>query len=362
MQLPRTTGVEPGAWRRGDQPASSTQPSAGAFVGHTVQGIITSWSPAAERLYGYTAAEVIGKPLSMLAPPQRRDELPAMLARLRHGESIDHWETVRRQKDGRQIDVCVTRVPMLDATGQVTGVASITHPMARRVHGVDRPLAEHAEDGTGEARAVAMLAMERRRLARELHAGVVQAFYGIMLGARTAHGLLDRAPGKAAASLEYVLSLAEAGLAETRALLFQLCPEALATEGLVTALSKQTAPLPARHGIAVHTDLCAEPELPLDVKEALYRIAQEAMHNAVTHAQARRVDVRLADQAGTIVLEVCDDGPGCDPSGSFAGHLELRSMGERATQLGGTFQIERAPGWGTCVRAQITYAAAHAPS
>jgi signal transduction histidine kinase len=250
----------------------------------------------------------------------------------------------------------------MDATGQLTEVASVTHPMARRGHGVDQPWAEHAEDGTAEARAVAMLAGERRRLTRELHAGVVQAFYGIMLGARTAQGLLDRAPGKAAASIEYVLSLAEAGLAKTRALLVQLCPEALAREGLVTALTKQTAPLSARHGIAVHTDLCAEPELPLDVKEALYRIAQEAMHNAVTHAQARRVDVRLADQAGTIVLEVCDDGPGCDPTGSVPGHLELRAMGERATQPGGTLQIESAPGRGTCVRAKITYAAEHVPS
>jgi signal transduction histidine kinase len=112
----------------------------------------------------------------------------------------------------------------------------------------------------------------------------------------------------------------------------------------------------------VHTDLCDEPTLPLAIKEALYRIAQEAMHNAVKHAQASRVDVRLACQAGTIVLEVCDDGPGFDPTGSFAGHLGLRLMHERATQAGGTLAIESAPGRGTCVRAAITYAAEHAPS
>jgi signal transduction histidine kinase len=298
----------------------------------------------------------------MLAPPERLEELRAMLVRLRRGESIDRLETVRIHKDGRRIDVCVTMSPMMDATGKVRWVSSVTHTMARHGHVVDRLWAEPTEEGAHEAPALAMLARERRRLARELHDVVVQALYGIVLGARAARGLLDRAPGQAAEPLEYVLSLAEAGLAETRALIFDLRPESLETEGLVAALTKQAAPLSARHGLEVHTDLCDEPALPLDIKEALYRIAQEAMHNTVKHAQAGRIALRLADQAGTIVLEVCDDGKGFNPAGSFPGHLGLRSMSERATQLGGTLQIESAPGRGTCVRAEITYAAEHAPS
>jgi PAS domain S-box-containing protein len=355
---PVDTGIEPGSRWTGGQPTISTQPSDGAFVGHTLQGIITSWSPAAERLSGYTAAEVIGKPLALLAPPERRKELLAMLARLRRGESIERWETVWIHKDGRPVDVCVTGAPMLDATGNVIGVSSVTHNVAQRVHVVDRLLAEQAEEGAPEARALAMLAGERRRLARELQDAVVQAFYGIVLGASAARSRLERAPGKVAEPIEYVLTLAEAGLAETWTLIFGLCPESLATEGLVAALTKQTAPLSARHGIEVHTDICDEPELPFDIKEALYRIAQEALHNAWKHAQASRVDVRLIDQAGTIVLEVCDNGLGCDSMGSFPGHPELR---ERTTQLGGTLQIASAPGRGTCVRAEIAYVAEHTP-
>jgi signal transduction histidine kinase len=251
---------------------------------------------------------------------------------------------------------------MMDATGNLIGVSSVTHPMARRVHVVDQVLAEHAEEGAPELYTLAVLAQERRHLARALQDAVVQALYGIVLGASAARSLLDRAPGKAVEPIEYVLSLAEAGLAETWTLIVDLCPESLATEGLVAALTKQAAPLSARHGIEVHTDLCDEPELPFDIKEALYRVAREALHNAVKHARARRVDVRLADQAGTIVLEVCDDGLGFDPTGSFPGHLGLRSMRERATQVGGTLQIQSASGRGTCVRAAITYAAEHAPS
>ena len=86
------------------------------------------------------------------------------------------------------------------------------------------------------------------------------------------------------------------------------------------------------------------------------------MHNAVKHAQASRVDVRLAHRVGTIVLEVRDDGKGFDPTGSLPGHLGLCSMRERATHLSGTLEIESAPGRGTCVRATIPYAAEHAPS
>jgi PAS domain S-box-containing protein len=362
VQLPFDTGIEPGSWWTSGRQAIIIEPSLGAIVGHTLRGIITGWSPAAEHLYGYTAAEVVGKPIAMLAPPERRAELRALLVRLRRGESIDRLETVRIHKDGRRIAVCVTMSPMMDTTGKVRWVSSVTHTMVRHGHVMDRLWAEPAEEGAHDAHALAMLAGERQRLARELHDVVVQALYGIVLGARAARGLLDRAPGQAAEPLEYVLSLAEAGLAETRALIFDLRPESLETEGLVAAITKQAAPLSARHGLEVHTDLCDEPALPLDIKEALYRIAQEALHNTVKHAQARRVDLRLTDRAGTIVLEVCDDGKGFHPAGSFPGHLGLRSMSERATQLGGTLQIESAPGRGTCVRAEITYAAEHAPS
>ncbi len=136
-----------------------------------------------------------------------------------------------------------------------------------------------------EARGKAALE-ERQRLARELHDSVSQALYGIALGARTSRTLLERDPQKAADPLDYVLSLSEAGLAEMRALIFELRPESLESEGLMAALEKQAAALRARHEIPVEADLCEEPEASLDEKEAVYRIAQEALHNVVKHARA----------------------------------------------------------------------------
>ncbi|HEY7062113.1 MAG TPA: PAS domain S-box protein [Chloroflexota bacterium] len=194
---------------------------------------------------------------------------------------------------------------------------------------------------------------ERQRLARELHDSVSQALYGIALGARTARTLLDRDPGQVADPLDYVLSLADAGLAEMRALIFELRPESLATEGLVAALEKQAAALRARHGINVEVALCDEPDMPLALKEPLYRIVQEALHNIVKHARARHVALRLECSPAEIVLEVADDGVGFDPAAAHPGHLGLHSMRERAAALGGTLSIESAQGLGTRLRASL---------
>ena len=194
---------------------------------------------------------------------------------------------------------------------------------------------------------------ERQRLARELHDSVSQALYGISLGIHTALEAQERDPEAATASLEYAIALTEAGLAEMRALIFELRPESLETEGLVAALTKQVAVLRARYKLAVEADLGEEPALSLEGKHALYRIAQEACHNIVKHARASAVALRLAEQENGILLEVRDNGRGFDPTGSFPGHLGLRSMQERIAKAGGTLAIERAPGQGTYICARV---------
>ncbi|HEY3341504.1 MAG TPA: cache domain-containing protein, partial [Anaerolineae bacterium] len=194
---------------------------------------------------------------------------------------------------------------------------------------------------------------ERQRLARELHDSVSQALYGIALGARTARTLLERDPAQVVEPLNYVLSLAEAGLAEMRALIFELRPESLETEGLVAALGKQASSVQARHGLVIDTEFCDEPKLSFEVKEAFYRIAQEALNNTVKHARARRVALRLLCGDGSMMLQVQDDGLGFDPAAAYPGHLGLKSMRERITRIGGTLNVVSESGKGTCVQAQV---------
>ena len=195
---------------------------------------------------------------------------------------------------------------------------------------------------------------ERQRLARELHDSVSQALYGISLWAHTVREALESSePEQAEAAIEDVLILAEAGLAEMHALIFELRPESLVTEGLVAALTKQVEVLRARYKLTVEADLADEPDLSLEKKEALYRIAQEALHNIVKHARANNVVLRLARQEREVFLEVCDNGKGFDPTGPFPGHLGVRSMRERVTKIGGTLTIKSAQGQGTCIHVQV---------
>ncbi|HSJ55054.1 MAG TPA: GAF domain-containing sensor histidine kinase, partial [Anaerolineae bacterium] len=194
---------------------------------------------------------------------------------------------------------------------------------------------------------------ERQRLARELHDSVSQVLYSIGLAGHTALTLLEQDPCRAVEPMGYVLSLAEAGLAEMRALIFELRPDSLEKDGLVVALTRQAAALGARHELEVETELCEEPDLSLEAKETLYRVAREALNNIIKHAQASRVVIRLHGSQETTTLEVQDDGIGFDPRREYPGQMGLSSMRERTAELRGSLEIESAAGQGTCVRVRI---------
>ncbi len=124
--------------------ASVVQASADAIIGKTVEGIIVSWNPGAENLYGYTPAEAIGQSIAILIPPGHDDELPMLLARLKDGERLQQLETVRRRKDGTIIDVSLTLSPILDAEGRVVGASTIARDISEK---------KRAELALAEARA-----------------------------------------------------------------------------------------------------------------------------------------------------------------------------------------------------------------
>jgi PAS domain S-box-containing protein len=106
--------------------------SSDAIIGKTLDGIITSWNPGAERLYGYCAEEVLGKPVALLVPPNRTDDLPVLLERLSQGEHIEHYDTVRRHKDGHLIDISLSISAMTDAAGRIVGAATIARDISEQ--------------------------------------------------------------------------------------------------------------------------------------------------------------------------------------------------------------------------------------
>jgi two-component system, NtrC family, sensor kinase len=112
--------------------AAIVQSSDDAIVGKTLDGIILSWNPAAERLFGYSSQEAVGKPMLILIPLERHTEEPAILMRIANGERVDHFETVRVRKDGRRIDVSVSISPIKDNRGRIVAASKIARDITKR--------------------------------------------------------------------------------------------------------------------------------------------------------------------------------------------------------------------------------------
>jgi PAS domain S-box-containing protein len=112
--------------------AAIVESSEDAIIGKTPEGIIVTWNTGAERIFGYTAEEALGQPITMLIPPDRSDEEPTITARLRRGEPIEHFDTVRRRKDGEEIDVSLTISPIKDETGTIIGFSKIARDITER--------------------------------------------------------------------------------------------------------------------------------------------------------------------------------------------------------------------------------------
>jgi signal transduction histidine kinase len=198
---------------------------------------------------------------------------------------------------------------------------------------------------------------ERQRLARELHDSVTQALYGTTLYAEAAARQL--ATGQVELVSEHLRELrdtAQEALREMRLLIFELRPSILEDEGLANALRARLEAVEERAGLEVEFRVDGETVLPTAIEEGLYRIAQEALNNALKHACARRLSVSLEQRERTVILEVVDDGCGFDPDVAIpGGGLGLDGMIERAAKMGGELALDSEPGAGTRVRVEVPH-------
>ncbi|GAA3457133.1 GAF domain-containing sensor histidine kinase [Dactylosporangium matsuzakiense] len=196
---------------------------------------------------------------------------------------------------------------------------------------------------------------ERQRIARELHDAVTQKLFSLRLTADAALTLIARDPARAAAELDVVRRLAAEATAELKSIVVGLGPVDLAGDGLAAALRRQIELLERVQEARVSLAMDPVPRLPAASEEAAYRVAQEALHNALRHAAATRITVELRRTPKGVTLTVADDGRGFSTAGR-QGRLGLISMHERARAVGGRLLIRSAPGEGTTVTMEVPVA------
>lgn len=308
--------------------ASIVECSHDAIIGEDLEGHITSWNKSAERIYGFAAAEVLGRSIRILVPRERADEVSHILGRLKRGEMIDHFETMRVRKDGRHIHVSLVVSPIRDGHGRIIGASAIARDITER-----KQL---------EAEVLQISEREQQRIARDLHDGLGQLLSGtVHLTNVLQLELAEQALPEAAEALR-ITELLNQAVIETRSLARGLYPVRPEANGLMVALQDLAARTKERYKTGCEFS-CPEPVAVCDnaIATHLYRIAQEAVTNACKHGQATLIQIGLAATSRRIRLRVSDNGVGFAATCCARGGMGIPIMQYRAGMIGGCLCIKQ---------------------
>lgn len=283
--------------------ASIVESSDDAILSKTIAGTITSWNFGAEKMYGYSASEMIGKHVSILAPAELNEEVTGILEQIRRGESLVYLETVRVTKDGRQIDVALTISPIKGENGVIIGASTIGRDITVRKRN-EKALRKL----TG--RVLALQDEEQRRVAAELHDGLGQSL--AIIKNRVSICLGDRAnQDRVNEQLQEISATATAAIEEVREIPHNLRPYELDRLGLNPAIESMIE----RVSGATHLTIAAslqplEGLLSLEAETSVYRIVQEGLNNIVKHSGATEATIRIEKSGPHAVISVQDNGTG----------------------------------------------------
>jgi len=368
--------------------------SSDAIVSKDLNGIIQSWNRGAQHIFGFTAQEAIGQPITLIIPPELREEENQIIARLKKGERIEHYETVRLTKSGARINVSITVSPIIDASGHIVGASKIARDirgqkefrdqLEERVRQRTLELEEKNRALIQQAETVRELSGrllriqddERRRIARDLHDSAGQLLVAMQMNLMSlrddvqkevqkrdaqkqdwkrqdiqTEDLQKLAPNLSRAIAEN-LELVDELSTELRTLSYLLHPPLLDEAGLPSALRWYVEGFAERSKIKVQLDLAPDlGRLPGDMEMAIFRIVQESLTNIHRHSGSHRAGISLLHDAESVQLQVRDNGRGLasppdrattKTAKSRAG-VGIQGMRERVKQLGGTFNIQSSP-------------------
>ncbi|MDQ3067120.1 MAG: PAS domain S-box protein [Actinomycetota bacterium] len=308
-----------------------------AIVEYALDDTITRWNPAAERIFGWRADQVIGGRAKHQSPG-REAELAELFRRVRAGEVYTGVESKRVRSDGTSIDVEISAAPIRDSTGRVVSHTALFADITERKR-------QDEEVRASRARIVAAGDGARRELERNLHDGAQQRLVALSLSLRLAQSKVSTDPAAAEAVLEGARAELAAALDELRELARGIHPAVLTDRGLAAAVEA----LASRSPVPVEADVHLEP-LPLAVEAAAYYVIAESLANVTKYAHAANVTVRVRREGECVRVEVADDGTGgADPAAGSG----LRGLSDRVEALGGSLVVESPLGVGTRIGAEI---------
>ena len=304
-----------------------------AMFSLTPDGVILTWNPGAERLFGYRPAEIIGRAGDLLVPAGLGEELQAAMKRLRAGERAAGYDSRRRRKDGSLVDVAVTLSPMRDADGTLTGFSAVLRDITERLR---------TEAELAGVRAQQEVLAERDRMARDLHDSVIQRLFAAGMALQGTAGL--RGGAAVAARIDQVIQELDISIKEIREAIFTLRSGPREPASLRAQILQLAAEAERSLGFAPSVSFDgAVASVPPDVTLQVAAVVREALSNIARHAHASAAEIVLSAGA-ELAVAVSDNGRGLSGTTRASG---LRTMRERAHLLCGSFEVISEPGAGT---------------
>ena len=379
-RMPRDITQRKEADRTNGLLAAIVDSSDDAIISKSLDGVISSWNKGAERMFGYSADEAIGQHITLIIPPDRRQEEAMILERLKRGERVDHFETLRVRKDGTPLDISLTISPVREGEGRVIGASKVARDITEQKR-AEQALRESKErlrsfaDGLEtevrlrtrelERRNAEVLDQseqlrdlshrllraqddERRHIARELHdsAGQILTALGMSLGNI---GQRVRHDPQIAKEVEDSRELVQQLSKEIRTTSYLLHPPLLDENGLPEAIRWYVQGLAGRSDLKI--EFCTSEgfgRLPSEVEMALFRIVQECLTNIHRHSGSKRAIIQIVHKAEIVALDIEDEGTGIPAEklvsiqGQNAG-VGISGIRERVRHLRGSVNIQSNP-------------------
>jgi PAS domain S-box-containing protein len=366
--------------------AAIVDSSEDAIVSKNLDGVITSWNKGAERIFGYTSEEAVDKHISLIIPADRLDEEKDILLRLRRGERIEHFETVRQRKDGTALDISAAISPVKAPSGRIIGASKVARDISSRKQSDIalrqseerfRKLSESLEaevrvrtteleernlEVLTRAEQVRQLSWqvlriqdeERRHIARELHDSAGQSLTVLGMNLATIAKNAKRQAPEFTESIEQVLEIVQELTKEIRTTSYLLHPPLLDENGLPAALSWYIRGLSERSGLDIGFTISEEfGRLPRDLELTVFRLVQECLTNIHRHSGSKTATIQINRDPDRILIEVHDQGKGiprerlAQIEGGISG-VGIRGIRERLRQFKGEMILDSA-GAGTTV-------------